>query len=75
VAIGGSVAAMAVIYAAAAKALNRRMVDAVLKIQALIRHLDRALLYRWAQFTGGHCDRCCGGDGGWRRLLVRRTGQ
>jgi hypothetical protein len=45
VAIGGSVAAVAVIYAAAAKALNRLTVDAVLKTQALIRHLDRALLH------------------------------
>lgn len=43
---GNPVAAMAAVNAAAAKVLSRRMVDAVLKIQALIRHLDRTLLHR-----------------------------
>jgi hypothetical protein len=54
---------MAVIYAAAAKALNRRMVDAVLKIQALIRHLDRALLYPGFAVYG-HT------SAGWRRQPI-----
>ena len=38
-------------HATAAKALNRLVVDAILKIQALIRHLDRALLHRGTQFN------------------------
>ena len=50
-AIGGPVAVMAAVNATAAKALNRLVVDAVLKIQALIQYLDRALPHRGTQFN------------------------